>query len=135
MKYNLHESDKQLLQENDCDVIISKGTEIEDYIDNLRKYYAIFVRNELVTPAMIDEAVNLKVIAKHGGGYDNINVEYATEKGIQVAYVPQGNINSVEDMTMLHILSCARKLRDTQRKFFYGNYNIRFQVNKVICNG
>ncbi|WP_162606816.1 hydroxyacid dehydrogenase [Megamonas hypermegale] len=126
---DVHSSGKELLKQNDCEVKIAKGQNIEDYIDELKICDAIFVRNEPVTREMIDKAPNLKVIAKHGVGYDNIDVAYATEKKIQVVYVPKGNIESVADMTMLHILSCARKIHQTQNEFYGGNYNIRYQMS------
>lgn len=126
---DLHSFGKKLLEQNDCEIRIAKGTDMADYIDDLKICDAIFVRNEPVTKEMMDNAPNLKVIAKHGVGYDNIDVAYATKKKIQVVYVPKGNIESVADMTMLHILACARKLRHTQNEFYGGNYNIRFQMH------
>ena len=126
---DVHSYGKNLLEQNDCEVRIAKGPHIGDYIDDLKVCSALFVRNEPVTKEIIDQAPNLQVIAKHGVGYDNIDVEYATEKGIQVVYAPMGNIESVADMTMLHILCCARKIHHTQNEFFRGNFNIRYQMD------
>ncbi len=126
---DLHESGKKLLQEHDCEVVIARSLKLEEYRDQLEACDAVFVRNEPVTAEMMDLAPNLKVVAKHGVGYDNIDVAYATKKGIQVVYAPTGNINSVAEMTMLHILSCARRLRHSQEEFIKGNYNVRFQMN------
>lgn len=135
MKYSalllrdMHPSGKTLLEENDCEVMIADGTELSDYQDQLKRCNAIFVRNEPVTSQMIDMAPNLKVIAKHGVGYDNIDVAYATKKGIQVVYAPLGNNNSVAEMAMMHILSCARRIRRSQQELINGNYDIRFVLN------
>lgn len=125
---DVHESGKKLFEEHDCEIVVAKGTELEDYLQELRVCDALLVRNEHVTAKMMDEAGNLKVIAKHGVGYDNIDVEYATKKGIRVVYAPMGNMNSVADMAMLHILGCARRLRHTQNEFYNGNYDVRFQM-------
>lgn len=125
---DVHESGKKLFEEHDCEIVVAKGTALEDYLQDLRVCDALLVRNEPVTAKMMDEAGNLKVIAKHGVGYDNIDVEYATKKGIQVVYAPMGNMNSVADMAMLHILGCARRLRHTQNEFYSGNYDVRFQM-------
>lgn len=126
---DVHRSGKNLLKQHDCEVRIAKGPKMTDYLEDLKSCHAVFVRNEPVTREMIDQAPNLRVIAKHGVGYDNIDVDYATEKGIQVVYAPTGNIESVADMTMLHILCCARKIRHTQTEFYGGNYNVRFQMS------
>lgn len=126
---DLHCSGKNLLEQHNCEVRIAKGPALEDYVEDLKVCSAIFVRNEPVTKEMIDLAPDLKVIAKHGVGYDNIDVAYATKKGIRVVYAPLGNIESVADMAMLHILCCARRMHHTQTEFYQGNYNVRFQMN------
>ncbi len=137
MKYSvlllrdLHPSGKTLLEEHDCEVMIAEGPALLDYQDQLERCNAIFVRNEPVTPQMMDMAPNLKVIAKHGVGYDNIDVEYASKKGIQVVYAPLGNNNSVAEMAIMHILSCARRMRYSQQELINGNYNIRFTLNNT----
>ena len=77
----------------------------------LREFDVAVVRSKTkVRKNHIDEAVggNLKMIIRGGVGVDNIDVEYAEEKGIQVRNTPKASSRSVAELTMAHIFSCAR---------------------------
>lgn len=129
MLKNLADTGKNYLRENGCEVVVSSATSHEELLQELADIDALFVRNEPVTPEMMDAAPKLKVIAKHGVGYDNINVEAATERKIQVVYAPLGNVNSVAEHAMMEILCCARRYGIVHNELVRGNYNIRFQLN------
>ncbi|MCD8138647.1 MAG: phosphoglycerate dehydrogenase [Planctomycetaceae bacterium] len=68
----------------------------------------IVVGVERITSQVIDHAPNLKIILKHGAGYDNIDVAYAGKKGIRVAYAGHANAGSVAELTMGLMLAAAR---------------------------
>ncbi|MFH1651422.1 MAG: C-terminal binding protein [Chloroflexota bacterium] len=51
-----------------------------------------------------------KVISRMGIGYDNIDIEAATEYGIPVAYVPDASIHEVSDQTIALVLCLGRRL-------------------------
>ena len=77
----------------------------------LREFDAAVVRSKTkVRKAQIDEALGgkLKLIIRGGVGVDNIDVEYAEEKGIQVKNTPKASSRSVAELTMAHMFSCAR---------------------------
>jgi D-3-phosphoglycerate dehydrogenase len=58
----------------------------------------------------IDMLKRCRVIVRYGSGTDNINVEYATEKGIVVTNVPDFCLSEVADHTMTLLLATAHKL-------------------------
>ena len=77
----------------------------------LREFDVAVVRSKTkVRKNHIDEALGgkLKLIIRGGVGVDNIDVEYAEEKGIQVKNTPKASSRSVAELTMAHIFSCAR---------------------------
>lgn len=77
----------------------------------LREFDIAIVRSKTkVRKAHIDEALGgrLKLIIRGGVGVDNIDVEYAEEKGIQIRNTPKASSRSVAELTMAHIFSCAR---------------------------
>ena len=77
----------------------------------LREFDIAIVRSKTkVRKNHIDEALGgrLKLIIRGGVGVDNIDVEYAEEKGIQVKNTPKASSRSVAELTMAHIFSCAR---------------------------
>jgi len=74
-------------------------------------YDAIVVRSATkVRPEIIDAGTNLKLIVRAGVGLDNVDVEYAKQKGIEVRNTPAASSNSVAELALGHILSLARNI-------------------------
>lgn len=74
-------------------------------------YHCLVSRSETpVERALIDKAPNLRVIARAAVGVGNIDIEYATEKGILVLNTPGLNTNSAAELTLGLLIACARKI-------------------------
>ncbi len=74
-------------------------------------YDAIVIRSATKLRAeILDEASNLKLIVRAGVGLDNIDVEHAQGKGIEVRNTPAASSNSVAELALGHILSLARHI-------------------------
>ncbi len=69
-----------------------------------------------VTSEIIDAAPKLKIIANYGTGYDNIDTEYATKKGIIVTNVPDPVVIPTAELTFGLILSLTRRICECDRK-------------------
>ena len=63
--------------------------------EEIKEAYAVAVRVTKIGRDLLEQAQNLLVIAKHGVGYDNIDVETATRKRIVVVNTPEANAESV----------------------------------------
>lgn len=59
---------------------------------------------------------NLKVLARRGVGYDNIDVDYAAEQGVWVTNTPGANAHSVAEMALMHMLMLARRFPQVNRR-------------------
>lgn len=68
---------------------------------------ALIVGNDKVSAAVINAAPKLKIIAKHGVGYDNIDRKAAAARGILVTNAPGTNSHEVADLAfgLLHMLA------------------------------
>jgi phosphoglycerate dehydrogenase-like enzyme len=83
----------------------------------LQAYDGITVRSATkVRKALIDACPNLKMIGRGGVGVDNIDVEYAKEKGIPTYNTPASSSNSVAELVFGHLFTGARFLQDSNRK-------------------
>jgi D-3-phosphoglycerate dehydrogenase / 2-oxoglutarate reductase len=71
---------------------------------------------------VMDACPDLKVIARAGVGYDNVDVAYATEKGITVAFAPGSNQEAVAEHAMLMILALAKSLQLQDREIREGKW-------------
>ncbi len=77
----------------------------------LREFDVAVVRSKTKVRANhIDEAKGgaLKLIIRGGVGVDNIDVKYAEENGIKVMNTPRASSQSVAELAMAHMFSCAR---------------------------
>lgn len=85
--------------------------------EKLKAYDAITVRSATkVRKALIDATPNLKVIGRGGVGMDNIDVEYAREKGLSVYNTPASSSLSVAELVFASLFGAVRFLHDSNRK-------------------
>lgn len=83
----------------------------------LLNYDAITVRSATkVRVALIDACPNIKLIGRGGVGMDNIDVDYARSKGINVVNTPAASSLSVAELVFSHLFSGVRFLYDANRK-------------------
>ena len=80
-------------------------------LDIIADFDALISRSETtVDKALIDRATRLKVIARAAVGVGNIDVDYATEKGILVMNTPGMNTNSAAELTFGLLLCACRRI-------------------------
>lgn len=82
----------------------------ENNVDVLLVRSATQVRKNL-----IDECPNLKIIGRGGVGMDNIDVDYAIDKGIYIINSPKASSKSVAELVFAHFFSLARFLHESNR--------------------
>lgn len=82
----------------------------ENEVDVLLVRSATTVRKEL-----IDACPTLKIIGRGGVGMDNIDVEYAREKGLKVINTPAASSHSVAELVFAHLFGMVRFLHDSNQ--------------------
>ncbi|CAN0224855.1 unnamed protein product, partial [Phaeothamnion confervicola] len=65
-----------------------------------------------VTPKVLANAKNMKVIGRAGVGVDNIDVNEATRKGVMVMNTPGGNTVSTAQLAISLLCACARRIAE-----------------------
>ena len=73
--------------------------------------HAILARSTKLTPAVYDAAPDLRVVSKHGVGYDNIDVAAAKARGIAVLRAHGANARSVAELALAMMISLLRYVR------------------------
>ena len=68
-----------------------------------------------VRKEVIDACPGLKIIGRGGVGMDNIDVDYAREKGIHVINTPAASSQSVAELVFAHLFGSVRFLHDSNR--------------------
>ena len=98
---------------------ISTTTVAQDQLINYineEKISVILVRSSTtVRKDLIDKCPDLKIIGRGGVGMDNIDVEYAKGKGIDVINTPAASSASVAELVFAHLYSGVRSLHQSNR--------------------
>lgn len=102
-----------LLRENGYEVINNpygrKLTE-DEVIELAKDCVGIVAGVEPLTPRVMDALPNLKCISRVGVGMDNVDLEYAKQKGITVVNTPDGPTRGVAELTLAMTLSLLRRI-------------------------
>jgi len=89
--------------------------QLANYI-NQHKIEVLLVRSaSQVKKDIIDACPHLKLIGRGGVGLDNIDVDYAEKKGIQVINTPEASSESVAELVFAHLYGGVRFLYDSNR--------------------
>ncbi|MCK9450085.1 MAG: 3-phosphoglycerate dehydrogenase [Bacteroidales bacterium] len=89
-------------------VFLEKYTEHQDFVDAAKDADAIIIRSDKANKAVIDSAEKLKIIVRAGAGYDNVDLEAATAKGVVVMNTPGQNSNAVAELALGMMVYVAR---------------------------
>lgn len=96
--------------------VVTDTIQQEQLAAELPGFDAIVVRSATkVRQDLIDQCPNLQLIARGGVGLDNIDVEYARERGIAVYNTPAASSHSVAELVFAHALNIARCLHQSNR--------------------
>lgn len=107
----------KLLENAGFEVITTKVAQeqVANYI-NTNNVAVLLVRSATkVRKDIIDACPTLKIIGRGGVGMDNIDVDYAISKDIQVINTPASSSNSVAELVFAHLFSGVRFLYDSNR--------------------
>ncbi|WBX73895.1 2-hydroxyacid dehydrogenase [Tenacibaculum pacificus] len=89
----------------------------------INQYDGIIIRSRFtIDKQFLDKATNLKFIGRVGAGLENIDCEYANQKGIHLISAPEGNRNAVGEHALGMILSLFNKFRKADNEVRNGKW-------------
>jgi D-3-phosphoglycerate dehydrogenase len=98
----------------------SSKSEIEAKIAN---YDGVIIRSRFtIDKQFLDAATHLKFIGRVGAGLENIDCEYAEQKGVYLISAPEGNRNAVGEHTLGMLLSLFNKLNKADKEVRHGKW-------------
>jgi D-3-phosphoglycerate dehydrogenase len=105
----------------ECDLFWDKPK--EELINLIPFYDGIVIRSKFkITAEIIDTAKNLKCIARAGAGMENIDVDYATQKGIACVHAPEGNRDAVGEHAVAMLLNLFNNINKADRELRNGKW-------------
>lgn len=128
----------QALAKEGEEYLISKGYEIvrgksmkeEDIKEDIVDCDAIIVRLPKITREIFEKANKLKVLARHGAGYDGIDLEAARDHNVLVLNAPGANSISVAELTIFYMLYCSRKFKKVQKYILEDYLYAKMKIQK-----
>ena len=109
------------------EVKMGSGAKEGDLIRDVADCDAILLRTAPCTKAVLEAGKKLKVVARHGAGYNNVDLVSADQQGIWVTNTPDATTNSVAEFTLGAIVMAAKRTQlfcdSLKRDDFFFKYN------------
>ncbi|MEA3407574.1 MAG: hydroxyacid dehydrogenase [Chloroflexota bacterium] len=130
----IHEAGLSILR-GAGEVRMASSTDEETIIPEIGDINGVVIRSQgAMTRRIMDNAPNLRVVGRHGVGVDNVDLEAATEHGIQVVNTPQATVESVAEHTLGLMLSVSKRIAYADRKLRQGHFEVRYeQRGRELC--
>ena len=122
----IHQDGINLLQARaDLTIKITEAHNESDLVKLVADADAILVRSAPITSLVIDSAPNLKVVSRHGVGFNSVDVEALTARRIPLTIAVGGNAVSVAEHTLYLILALAKQGQRYDTAARQGDFNFR----------
>jgi len=117
-----------LLEAAGCEIVGAANPKPDTVRPLLPSVEAIVLRTGItVTRELINNALNLQIIARTGGGVDNVDVDAATEKGVIVTSNVGVNTSSVVEHALAFMLTLSKQLPLMDRSVRSGQFAVRYR--------
>ncbi len=107
------------------EVIIAPDESKETLMGLVKDVDGMIVRLAQIDKDIISNGKNLKIIAKHGAGVDNIDVKFATECGICIVNTGNANSLSVAEHTIAAMMAVFKRITIIDKALRNGNWFIK----------
>ncbi|ASG86320.1 hydroxyacid dehydrogenase [Salmonella enterica] len=126
---------REYLESRGYELINGSGMEEEDIIRDIPDCDGIIVRLSKMSDRVFAAAKKLKVVARHGAGYDTVDLESAKRHGVIVLNAPIANSMSVAELTFFYMLHCSRNFKLVEEKMLEDYYWAKLRTPKVELDG
>ena len=117
MVQGLHEEGQKLLfARDDIEPITIMSANENEILEAARDVHGITVRTANISRKIIENSKNLKVVSRHGVGYDSVDVEALNDCNIPLAIAAHSNMISVAEHAMFMLLALSKNV------FYYDNF-------------
>ena len=129
----IHEAGIKLLMNNsNYEYEIIENLEAKDIKSKISNCDAISIRTAKLSGELINCSKNLKIISRHGVGYDNIDLTASKEKNITLAITATANAIAVAEHVLFMLLNIAKRKSMYDESVKSGNFSNRNKLPKTI---
>ena len=130
---NIHEAGIKLLEDNpNFEFELIENIDLKFLKEKISNFDGISIRTAKLPAEIINHCKKLKIISRHGVGYDNIDLKSAKNNNITITITTTANAVAVSEHVMFMLLNIAKgkSMYDTTVKS--GNFNERNKLPKTI---
>ncbi|NQW08378.1 MAG: hydroxyacid dehydrogenase [Alphaproteobacteria bacterium] len=120
---------------DDVEVEVLHDISPENVIRHIPGVHGVGVRVAKIDKAVIDAADSLKIVSRHGVGYDAVDVAALNARNIPLAIAPRANAPSVAEQAMMYLLALAKQLPAYDKLVRAGDWNQRSTIQGVDLDG
>ena len=129
----IHADGIKLLEENsDYEFEIVENTEKEFLKSKIKDCDGISIRTAKLPGEVIEGSTKLKIISRHGVGYDNIDLESAKKNNITIAITATANAVAVAEHVMFMLLNISKKGNMYDETVKSGKFSDRNKLPKTV---
>jgi D-3-phosphoglycerate dehydrogenase len=131
-----HEQGMKLFEGRpDVSIEIIDGADQAEVAEQIKDADAVTIRTSPLPASVIDRAARLKVVSRHGVGYDNIDVDALTARRIPLAVAADANATAVAEHTLYFMLALAKRGLAYDRATREGRWAVRNSLDAVDLMG
>ncbi len=124
----VHPKGLNFLRENDFDVFEIKNFEEENLIKKLEFVDGVLLRTPKLDKNILSNCKNLKIISRHGVGYDNVDLEYINKNKIALGITSTSNAVSVAEHVMSFFIYLMKNLSLSDTLVRSGNFKKKSEL-------
>lgn len=109
-------------ERDDVEVVVTEHIDGPGLAQAIADAHGLVVRGAVISRAVIDAARALEVVSRHGVGYDAVDVEALSERGIPLTITPGANAVSVAEHAMFQMLALAKRCQEHDRGVREGRF-------------
>ena len=126
---------RNYLTERGYSIVMGTGLTASHIIEDIKNCDAVLARTASFPREVIEAGKRLKVIARHGVGCDNIDLEAAKEHGVIVTFAPESNANTVAEWSIGALIALARYFFASDRATRTGQWHLRNVLPAIDVEG
>ena len=113
---------EEFLLEQGYEIVHGSDLKPETFCREVADCEAVLLRTQACPEALLAAGKKLKIVARHGVGYDNVDVAAAERLGIWVTNTPQALSDSVAEFTLAALLAAAKRIPQCSEAMYAGDY-------------
>jgi len=129
----VHEKGMELIKNHpNFEVDVTDDTSEENLKIKIQNCDGVSIRIANLSGDVMEQAKNLKIVSRHGVGYDNVDLNYAKKKDIKIAITANANAVTVSEHVMFNLLNISKRKDLFDKTVRKGNFKERNKLPKTI---